>query len=269
MRDRLEAARRCRILGEALRECDFLHNVKVIDTALVPVISTYTMEIAPRLDIDLTVALSNHDGIAAAEFVRMLRLRFPPLMPMVRILKAFLHSRNLANPFHGGLPSYALVLMATCSIIKSCNRVGPRQSTSLSQGELVLDFLDLFGREFDYQSEAVCCNWKADLEKLGMGRAFSTELPLLRIGKRSESLSGNVEVALVVDDPIRFGNNVGRSCFAFHHVQQAFAEVLASLLQHVVKNEALGRSRSGFGGSNSLLERVFGVKPFTRVGAST
>src|SRR4051812_2599359 len=99
----------------------------------------------------------------------MLRTRFPPLMPMVRLLKAFLHSRNLANPFHGGLPSYALVLMATCSIIRSCERIG-QHNVLLSQGELVVDFLDLYGREFNSMNEAVCCNWNADLDKMGIGR---------------------------------------------------------------------------------------------------
>ena len=178
---------------------------------------------------------------------------------MVRLLKAFLFSRGLANPFHGGLPSYALVLMATCSVIRSCNRVGPRQACFLSQGELVVYFLDLFGREFDPTKEAVVCNWNADLDKLGMGRApVSNGLPLLRIGLRSESLSAS-EVYLVVDDPIRYGNNVGRPCFAFNRVQAAFAEVLASLLSHVVKNEALGRN----GGKIKILERIFGVRPIS------
>lgn len=253
-------------------QCDFLQNVRVIDTASVPVINMRTSDVSPRLDIDLTVALTNHDGLAAAEFVKMLRTRFPPLMPMVRLLKAFLHSRGLANPFHGGLPSYALVLMATCSVIRSCDRVGPRQACFLSQGELVVDFLDLFGREFDPRTEAVCCNWKADLDKLGIGRAVTTELPLLYISTRSNSLSGSLphqqEVTLVVDDPIRFGNNVGRSSFAFAQVQQSFAEVLASLLSHVVKNEALGRSSASANATSnsSLLERVFGVKPFSQPG---
>lgn len=94
MKDRLEAARRCSIIGEALSNCpDILQNVRVIDTASVPLVTmstnTNAFQLQPGrgLDIDLTVALSQHDGVQAAEFVKLLRVRFPPLMPMVRLLK--------------------------------------------------------------------------------------------------------------------------------------------------------------------------------------
>ena len=41
-----------------------------------------------------------------------------------------------------------------------------------------------------------------------------------------ESIGGE---ALYVQDPLDAANNVGSSCFAFHHVQQVFRDALARL----------------------------------------
>ena len=41
-----------------------------------------------------------------------------------------------------------------------------------------------------------------------------------------ESIGGD---ALYVQDPLDAENNVGSSCFAFHHVQQVFRDALARL----------------------------------------
>lgn len=269
IKDRLEAARRCQIIGEALSNCpDFLHNVRVIATASVPLVTmrTNAFEFQPGrgLDIDLTVALSQHDGVQAAEFVKLLRVRFPPLMPMVRLLKAFLFVRGLANPFLGGLSSYALVLMAAASVMRSFDRAG--KAIFLNQGELIVDFLDLFGREFDCEVDAVICSRDAGArDKMGIRRDRVNKNRFIRIGPRQESTCSDIEhVLLVVDDPIRVGNNIGRPCFAFPKVQAAFAEVLASLLSFVVKNQAVAKPGAGLDNS-TLLETIFGVRPMSDI----
>jgi len=181
-----------------------------------PVVKMSTVD-SPGLAIDLTVAVPSHDGLAVAELCKTLRARFPQLMPLVRLLKSFLAKRGMSDPYRGGLSSYALVLMATTSIIKSCDRAG-RNASLLNHGELLVDFLDLFGREFDPATEAVVCNLSADISKLGVGRV-SSGVPLLRIARRETSCvyldmsNGFSEHILVVDDPIRPGNNVGRVSF--------------------------------------------------------
>jgi len=165
----------------------------------------------------------------------------------------------MSDPYRGGLSSYALVLMTTTSLIRSCDRAG-RNASLLNHGELLVDFLDLFGREFDPATEAVVCNLSADFAKLGFGRVQSSGAPLLRIAKRETSCVylefGVQDHILVVDDPVRPGNNVGRVSFGFPVVQSAFAEALASLLSYVVRNEAVGRRSAQTG---PLLERIFGI----------
>ena len=38
-----------------------------------------------------------------------------------------------------------------------------------------------------------------------------------------------MSIVLYVQDPLDAANNVGSSCFAFHHVQQVFRDALARL----------------------------------------
>jgi len=256
--DRSVAVMQCQVVGEALSRSPLLHDVRVIDSAYMPVVKMVTTGVF-KLDVDLTVALPSHDGLAVAEFCKTLRARFPQLMPIVRLLKAFLCKRGLSDPYRGGLSSYALVLMTVTSIIKSYEKAGGR--TVLNNGELLVDFLDLFGREFDPVHDGIACNLAADLSKLGMGRIPNSGPPLLRIAKREvscvylDATPGYTEHVLVVDDPVRPGNNVGRVSFCFPVVQTAFAEALASLLSYVVRNEALGRRKD----NHTVLENIFGV----------
>lgn len=151
--------------------------------------------------------------------------------------------------------------MAAVSVVRSFDRAG--KAIFLNQGELIVDFLDLFGREFDCEKDAVICSRNPmDKEKMGIRRGGIDKHRFLRIGPRNQSTCSDIEhVMLVVDDPIRVGNNIGRPCFAFPKVQAAFAEVLASLLSIVVKNDAvlLGKREE----TATMLERIFGVRPMS------
>jgi DNA polymerase sigma len=68
--------------------------------------------------LDVSVENQSHSGLASATMVKDLSKEFPQLVPLTLILKRFLASRNLNDPYTGGLSSYALFLMVTFVLLR-------------------------------------------------------------------------------------------------------------------------------------------------------
>ena len=215
----IDAALKCNILGRSLKRVKWVDTVKVIDRAHIPVVKLSTK----GLDVDLTFALPLHGGLQTVAFVRDLKQMYPALTPLTLVLKTFLAKSNLSDPFTGGLSSYALVLMIVASIRKS-----QEKGREYNLGALLVDFLELFGRDFDPGRDAVVC----------------VEGPVIAVAKRENvpplgDGGDHGHASFVVFDPISPGNNVARSCFRINAVQKLFADALASFLSVLVRSEAV------------------------------
>ena len=223
----------CRVLGRVLAHADWVGQLKILDRAKMPVIKFVAMGTLP---VDLTIALPSHAGLATAALVRQMIFRFH-IAPLVFPLKKLLFSNSLADPFTGGLGSYALVLMVATSLDASArkssnNRKSDGESFNSEGrddldknrilGQLFIEFLQLFGRSFDTTQDAVICV-----------RTHGSENFTMQIGKRQQSASSlefSGPTALIVDDPVQQGNNVGSTCFRFNEVQRVFSDALTKLL---------------------------------------
>lgn len=210
----IDAALKCNILGRSLKRVKWVDSVKVLDRAHIPVVKLSTK----GLDVDLTFALPLHGGLQTVAFVRDLKQMYPALTPLTLVLKTFLAKASLSDPFTGGLSSYALLLMIVASIRKSHEK-----GTEFNLGALLVDFLELFGRDFDPGRDAVVC----------------VEGPAMAVAKRETVDHGQGHASLLVFDPISPGNNVARSCFRINAVQKLFADALASFLSVLVRSDAI------------------------------
>ena len=57
--------------------------------------------------VDITIAVGQvHTGLAARDLVRSFCQQAPPIAPLVLVLKTFLRSLSLNDPFTGGISSY-------------------------------------------------------------------------------------------------------------------------------------------------------------------
>ena len=159
------------------------------------------------LDISLDVAPA-HDGVSTTSFTRdVLCASLPTLRPLVLVLKQLLCNAGLTCGYHGGLSSYALVLMAT-SVLQQPSYLG---GASRSVGPLLLRFLTSFAQPPGLPDTRLAVLF-------GGGAGLQTKLvPRSHDGQ------------LLVQDPLDGNNNVGGSCFAFHRVQHVFRDALAKL----------------------------------------
>ena len=161
-----------------------------------------SLDLAP-ISLDLAPA---HDGVSTTAFTRdVLCASLPTLRPLVLVLKQLLGNAGLTCGYHGGLSSYALVLMAT-SVLQSY--LG---GASRSVGPLLLRFLTSFAQPPGLPDKrlAVLFDGGAGLQTKLVPRSHDGEL--------------------LVQDPLDGNNNVGGSCFAFHRVQHVFRDALAKL----------------------------------------
>ena len=97
--------------------------------------------------------------------VRSFLERFPCLGPLVLVLKQFLQQNGLNESFTGGVGSYALVLLAISFVqlhprLRAGRRSGMEgrrepESEQTNLGVLLLEFLELYGRDFDFANVAI------------------------------------------------------------------------------------------------------------------
>lgn len=87
------------------------------------------------------------------------------LPPLVLVLKQFLYEKGLNNTYTGGLGSYCLVLMVISflqskrfsgnNIFNNDNKAGFEEKGKFNLGILLLEFLELYGKKFDYNNMGI------------------------------------------------------------------------------------------------------------------
>lgn len=80
--------------------------MQVVATAKVPIVKLVVMPYG--LKFDLSIGMGN--GVDAVEYIRSALVDWPPLRPMVTVLKLFLLQRQMNEVFTGGLSSFSLIL---------------------------------------------------------------------------------------------------------------------------------------------------------------
>jgi DNA polymerase sigma len=80
------------------------------------------------LKFDISVADTSSNGMRAAAYIREQLDLWPPLKPLVTILKLFLLQRNMNEVYTGGLGSFALILSVVAFLKMHTSRL-PRPGT--------------------------------------------------------------------------------------------------------------------------------------------
>ena len=244
-----------RRVTDALRACEWVQDVKLIAHAKVPVIKAVCLAAqdddddgqegqSPGLHIDLTFAAPGHSGLAAAQITQNFISSMPRLRSLMLLLKRELRDAGLANPYKGGLGSYALLLMAAAAMQDTddfMRRPGVGFGRAGALAEALVIFLETFGNP-DRFNPATDLIVACPLAVAGDSRRWE---PCVRHGgKRGRGSRYATERGLVIVDPNDASNNVGAPCFLFHRVQGLFAAMLKRL-RGLVAGEATGVASGG------------------------
>jgi non-canonical poly(A) RNA polymerase PAPD5/7 len=105
-----------------------LAHVQVVAKAKVPIVKLVVMPFGLKFDI----SIGKSNGLEAVTLIREHLQKWPPLRPLVTILKLYLLQRNMNEVFTGGLSSYALIISVVAFLELHQSRVVPIASALLS-----------------------------------------------------------------------------------------------------------------------------------------
>lgn len=136
-----------RRLGRLLLDYEWTVGTDVIETASVPLVRLQALgDVGEGIKVDVSFECVRgsstilHIGIASANYVRSQVLSHPLLRPLVLVLKHLLVLNDFNSAYTGGISSYALVLWALAYL---------KERETQDLGELLMGFLEYYGKEFD------------------------------------------------------------------------------------------------------------------------
>lgn len=213
------------------------NSVRVLDKASVPIIKLTDCESQVKVDISFNM----QSGVEAAKLIKSYKRKYPVLEKLVLVLKQFLLQRDLNEVFTGGISSYSLILMcisflqlhprqmavgagnesATTGTTTSGGGGGCAVSALLDNqnlGVLLIEFLELYGRKFNYMKTGISVKQERYLPKEELQR---------------DMVDGHRPSLLCIEDPLTPGNDIGRSSYGALQVKKAF-EYAYIVLSHAV-----------------------------------
>jgi non-canonical poly(A) RNA polymerase PAPD5/7 len=204
--DSMENQRRegvLRKMAALLRRHNLATDVQVIARAKVPIVKfvcTYG-----KLKVDISVNQTN--GIHAALYVREWLEECPPLRPLIMAVKLLLSQRGLSEVFSGGLGSYSVICLVISHMQMHPKLQRGEIEASLNLGIMLLDFLELYGKNFGYDNVGISLT--------GRGSYFRKASKGWRDDRRPFMLS--------IEDPLDPSNDISKGSFAIGQVRSAFS----------------------------------------------
>lgn len=193
-------------LSSYLRNRKLAKDIEVIAKAKVPIIKF----VDPSSNIHIDISFERRNGIEAAKRIRKWLDKTPGLRELVLIIKQFLRSRRLNNVHVGGLGGYSTIILCYHFL-----RLHPRISTNNMSildnlGSLLIEFFELYGRNFSYDNLIIAIDPETDEPKY---------LP-----KKDHAYlnSSKNPFSIVIQDPADSNNNISRSSYNLRDVKKAF-----------------------------------------------
>lgn len=133
-------------VSQAMKSMGICKKPFVLSRARVPIVKLYDNFTGVRVDI----SFDEIGGIQNTKVVKSLLTKFLPMRKLVLFIKYFVMTRGLNETFNGGLGSYATCLMVASFLQQHPFTDLESGATDDNLGHLLIDFLDLYGRTFNY-----------------------------------------------------------------------------------------------------------------------
>ncbi|ODV76951.1 uncharacterized protein CANTADRAFT_8128 [Suhomyces tanzawaensis NRRL Y-17324] len=232
-------------LSSYLRNMKLAKNIEVIAGAKVPIIKF----VDPKSNIHIDISFERKNGIEAAKKIRKWLSTTPGLREMVLIVKQFLRSRKLNNVHVGGLGGYSTIILCY-HFMKLHPKLATNTMNALDNlGALLIEFFELYGRNFSYDNLIIALDPETDLPKY-----------LLKLKYKYLDTSRN-PFSIIIQDPSDPSNNITRSSYNLRDIKKAFGGAYQLLVEKCYSlNGSSYKSRIG----NSILGDIIKFNGSTR-----
>ncbi|KAF2145059.1 uncharacterized protein K452DRAFT_306001 [Aplosporella prunicola CBS 121167] len=207
---------------------------EVVSGARVPIIKLVDRITGLKVDI----SFENTSGIVANETFQQWKVQYPAMPILATLIKQFLAMRGLNEVFTGGLGGFSVICMAVSLI----HHLPARQSGNMlpehNLGELLLEFLDLYGNKFNIHNTRICL------------RPHRYEV------KGAVALNGKPERLdrLSIIDPNTPHNDISAGSHNIVLIRRCFSEAYTSLQKRIAVLQNSERSERQ---SSSILGAIF------------
>lgn len=201
-------------------------TIMTVANARVPIIKFTDDDTGIKVDI----SFENDSGLRANATFLEWKEQFPAMPIIVVLIKQMLAMRGLNEVFSGGLGGFSII----CLVVSMMQMMPEIQSGNMDPhqhyGDLLLNFLHLYGNSFDVRSTGITMNPPGYFDKLRNPRAKQNANGLTIIdpnNKNNDISGGSREIDTVLD------------CFSHAHarIQQRLAHIRAG---HDVEDSILG-----------------------------
>lgn len=222
-----------KIRQEWLLELSYL---EVIENTKVPLVK---LTHAPS-SVSVDICFNQPSGPPAATYMKRYLDALPPLRPLTFVLKYYLAVRRLNEPYTGGIGSFLLQLMIV-SFLQHRERhaLNYRKPSLHNLGCLLLEFLELYGNNFNYYTTGITVRHD--------GYYFSK-------GSRERKpyfWKESRPFLLAMENPLDTNSDVGTSSFRIQTIQRSMAHSYRTLLAHL--------AISGLTDGSSILQTILPV----------
>jgi non-canonical poly(A) RNA polymerase PAPD5/7 len=206
-------------LAAALREkwMSDISYLEVIANTRVPLIKFCHAPTGTQVD----VCFDQPTGPPAAVLMKTYLSALPPLRPLTFFLKYFLAARGLNEPYSGGVGSFMLQLMIVGFLQhRERDAVNYRRPSLNNLGCMLLEFLELYGMQFNYMTTGMSI------------RHDGFFFPKGAADKKEMFWQPSRPFSMALENPLDTTADVGKSSFRIGMVQRAFAVAFRMLLAH-------------------------------------
>ncbi|KAJ4251049.1 hypothetical protein NW762_011699 [Fusarium torreyae] len=145
------------------------HSIEVIAHARVPLVKYVDKQTGLKVD----VSFENLGGVNAIDTFLQWKDQYPAMPILVTVIKHFLLMRGLNEPVNGGIGGFSVI----CLVVSMLQLMPQVQSRSLIPehhlGEMLLEFFDLYGRDFRYETNAISLTRPAGYIRKSDVRSFT------------------------------------------------------------------------------------------------
>ncbi len=216
---------------------EYLSYLEVITKTRVPLVK-FTVE---PYNLDIDICFDQPHGPESADLMHRFMESMPPLRPLTFCLKYFLASREINKPFTGGIGSYLLQLMIVSFLQhrsrSDLNRGYGGSGRHFNLGSLLLDFLELYGLDFNYVTTAISV------------RHDGYYFPKGQLDKKEYFWQPHRPMSIAVENPLDSTMDVGSGAYRIQMISRVFEHAFKTLLAYV--SEPLEQSEDG-----SILARI-------------
>eukprot|EP00158_Paraphelidium_tribonemae_P004787 Partr_v1_DN26966_c0_g1_i2_m7284 putative PAP associated domain containing len=171
-------------------------------------------------DFKVDISFNIDGGVHASRYITGLISEHSALRPLVMVMKQFLVTRDLNEVFKGGLGSFGLSAMIT-SFLQIHPRLQSGQIDEIENiGVLFLEFLDLYGRRFNYDHVGISLR--------NGGKYF--------VKGRLGNLNNTRPNSLTIEDPQDTDNDISKGSFNMRTVVNALSHAYNCLTSAIYEH---------------------------------